>query len=76
MPLLTVSLPGDPARAAADNADDPAAASSSIVIFRDPRFMIDLPLLRSRSNPPLTGTVELDPQNRVLRQTMDGAVQR
>jgi inner membrane protein len=75
MPLLTVSLPGDPARAATDNADDPAAATSTIVTFRDPRFLIDLPLLRSRPNPPLTGTVELDGQNRVLRQTMDGAVQ-
>jgi inner membrane protein len=76
MPFLTVSLPGDPARAAADNADDPAAATSTLVTFRDPRFMIDLPILRSRTNPPLTGTVELDPQDRVLRQTMDGAIQR
>jgi inner membrane protein len=76
MPLLTVSLPGDPTRATANDADDPAAAASTIVTFRDPRFIIDVPLLRSRPNPPLTGTVELDPQDRVLRQTMDGAIQR
>jgi inner membrane protein len=76
MPLLSVSLPGDPARIATDVSDDPSAASATIVTFRDPRFMIDLPLLRSRRKPPLTGTVELDPQNRILRQTMDGSVQR
>jgi inner membrane protein len=76
MPFLAESLPGDPTRAAVDNADDPAAAASTIVTLRDPRFMVDLPLLRSRPNPPLTGTVELDSQNRVLRQTMDGTIQR
>jgi inner membrane protein len=74
MPFLSESQPGDPTRAASN--DDPSAATSTVVTFRDPRFIVDLPLLRSRPNPPLTGTVELDPQNRVVRQTMDGTIQR
>jgi inner membrane protein len=75
MPFLTVSPPGDPARPPADAQDDPGAASATIVTFRDPRFMLDLPFLRSHPNPPLTGTVELGPQLQVLRQTMNGKVQ-
>ena len=75
MPFLTVSLPGDPTRPPTDVSDDPSAASATIVTFRDPRFMIDLPLLRSNPNPPLTGTVELGPRLQLLRQTMNGSVQ-
>ena len=47
MPFLTVSPPGDPTRPPSDADDDPSAASATIVTFRDPRFMIDLPLMRS-----------------------------
>ena len=75
MPFLTVSLPGDPTRPPPDAEDDPSASSATIVTFRDPRFMIDLPLLRSGSDTPLTGTVELGPQLQILRQTMGGRVQ-
>ena len=74
MPFITVSPPGDPTRPASDM-DDPSATAATIVIFRDPRFMIDIPLMRSDPNPPLTGTVELGPQLQVLRQTMNGGVQ-
>lgn len=71
VPMLSVSLPGDPARAPSD---DPDVASATIVTFRDPRFMGDIPFLRSRS--PLTGTVLLNQRNRVIGQTMDGKAQR
>jgi len=73
MPFITVSPPGDPARPP-DDSDEPASPANTLVIFRDPRFMIDVPLLRSRPNPPLTGTVELDAQGHIVRQTMDGKV--
>ncbi len=46
----------------------------TLVTFRDPRFMGDIPMMRSRT--PLTGTVELDARNRVVRETMDGKEQR
>jgi inner membrane protein len=73
MPFIVESPPGDPARPVA--VDGPAP-TSAVVTFRDPRFMVDLPLLRARNNPPLTATVELDVQNHVLHQSMDGSVQR
>ena len=73
MPWITESKPGDPTRAATD---DPDTAAHTLVTFRDPRFMLDLPLFRNRAAPPLTAVVELDAQNRVVRQTMDGSVQR
>jgi inner membrane protein len=72
MPFLSESRPGDPARLPSQ---DPTSTAATIVTFSDPRFMAGIPLLSSRPNPPLTGTVELDQQNRVIRQAMDGAVQ-
>ncbi|MDE1160527.1 MAG: metal-dependent hydrolase [Acidobacteriaceae bacterium] len=47
----------------------------TVVTFTDPRFMGDVPILRSRSRTPLTATVELDTQNHVLAQTLDGKLQ-
>jgi len=75
MPIITVSVPGDPTRPPTEAEDEPSAPTSTIVTFRDPRFMIDIPLMRSGSDPPLTGVVELGPQLQVLRQTMNGSVQ-
>jgi inner membrane protein len=75
MPFLTVSPPGDPTRPPTGVENDPSAASSTIVTFRDPRFMVDIPLMRSSPNPPLTGTVELGPQLQLLRQAMGGKIQ-
>ncbi|HEY4355681.1 MAG TPA: metal-dependent hydrolase [Acidobacteriaceae bacterium] len=45
------------------------APGHTLVVFRDPRFMADLPGLRNRA--PLEGKVELDAQNRVVRETMN-----
>jgi inner membrane protein len=73
MPWITESKPGDPTRA---STDDAATAGHTLVTFRDPRLMLDLPFFRNRAEPPLTAVVELDAQNRVVRQTMDGSVQR
>ena len=73
MPFITESRPGDPARPVVVDGPDPA---STVVTFRDPRFIVDLPLLRSRNHPPLTAVIELDSHNRVLDQSMDGSIQR
>lgn len=68
VPILTVSAPGDPQRAPAD---DPEEAAATIVTFQDPRFFIDLPILSDRGHP-LTGQVMLDSHLRVIGQRMDG----
>jgi inner membrane protein len=73
MPFIVESPPGDPARPVVE---DGPAPTSAVITFRDPRFMVDLPLLRSRNNPPLTAAIELDAHNHVLHQSMDGSVQR
>ncbi len=70
MPLLTVSAPGDPGRVP-DAADSAQTAGNTVVTFRDPRFLIDLPLLPS-NHAPLSAVVELDAHLRVVRQTMGG----
>jgi inner membrane protein len=46
------------------------------VIFRDPRFMGDVPMLRSEDHTPLTAVVEIDSHNRVVGQIMDGREQK
>jgi len=46
------------------------------VRFQDPRFLGDIPWLRLRGpQAPLTGVVELDPENRVIAERMDGKLQ-
>jgi inner membrane protein len=65
MPIVT-----EPPRAEGD-----AAPAATVVTFRDPRFMVDLPGMRG-STPPLTATVTVDPRGRVLAQTMNGSAQR
>lgn len=40
----------------------------TLVIFRDPRFIADVPGLRNRA--PLEGKVELDAHNQIVRETM------
>ena len=57
-----------------DGAEDVYAAT--VVTFRDPRFLGDMLWLHASSRAPLTGSVELDEQGHVLRQRMDGKVQR
>jgi inner membrane protein len=60
MPLVVASLP------------EPGAPR--VVTFRDPRFMGGW--LREHSTSPLTATVELDSDNHVIDQAMDGPVQQ
>ena len=45
------------------------------VTFRDLRFLYDTPLLSDRKDPPLSGTVTLNNDRRVVRMEMDGRVQ-
>jgi inner membrane protein len=46
------------------------------VTFRDLRFLYDAPLLKARKEPPLSGTVYLNADRRVVRMEMDGRIQR
>ncbi len=68
MPILTLSRTGSETSDAVQSFDP----GSTAVLFTDPRFMGDLPLLHSRNHPALTGEVVLAPGGRVLAQGMDG----
>ncbi len=72
MPILSV----DSSSAAREQAMSAAYAYSisggTVVTFRDPRFMGVLPWLSRGGSSPLTGVVVVDPQNRVILQSMDG----
>ncbi len=59
-------------RADSELADENGAATT-VVTFRDPRFLGGR--LQEMGRQPLTGTVELDSANRVVRETMDGRVE-
>jgi inner membrane protein len=50
-----------------------AGAAATVATFRDPRFLGGR--LRETGRQPLTGTVELDAADHVVRQTMDGRVE-
>jgi inner membrane protein len=54
---------------------DPAPPGYHLVTFRDPRFMGDTLLLNMSGRVPITGKVELDEKNRVVRQSLDGKEQ-
>lgn len=62
MPFLTAMSPSEP-----------EIGVKTYVTFRDPRFMGETPILHRRGSTPLTGTVALDAQNRVVHETMDGS---
>jgi inner membrane protein len=49
---------------------DPNDASLTAVTFRDLRFMYDTDLAQGREHPPLSGTVYLNADRRVVRQQM------
>ena len=49
---------------------------TTTVTFRDLRFLYDTPLLPNRNDPPLSGTVTLNDDRRVLRMEMEGRIQR
>jgi inner membrane protein len=65
MPILSVIPPADP-----------LASNHTVVNFADPRFMGNALLLHTAGRTPLSGSVELDSSNRVIRQTLDGKPQR
>ncbi len=69
MPVLAVD-PGAPAEF--EGPDQSTSSSLHTVTFRDPRFMAQVPLLHREGDPPLSGQVVLDQQNRVVAQGMDG----
>lgn len=58
------------------DASQPEPFAPVRVIFRDPRFMGDVPMLRSEARTPLTAVVEVDSHNRIVGQTMDGREQK
>ena len=66
----------DMERGARPDGSSATQIGQSVVTFRDPRFMGESSLLHFSRRTPLTGTVELDAGNHVVRQTMDGKVQR
>ncbi len=51
-------------------------ADWTAVRFMDLRFVYDTALLGGRRNPPLSGTVSVDADGRVMRMELDGRVQR
>ena len=63
-PLVTES-----ASSPEDTAD---AKGIQTVVFRDLRFFYDTPFFKSGPTPPLTGTVVIDADRRVVRMQMDG----
>jgi len=73
MPFITVT---SASTAGLDDLGDILAAGHTIVQFADPRFMGDTLLLGSGGRTPLSAKVELDANNRVVRQSMDGREER
>jgi inner membrane protein len=71
LPVLNVLPP-----AYGPDTSRPGPNAATEVLLRDPRFMGEFPVMGRRNPPPLTGTVVLDAQNRVLEQRMDGKAQR
>jgi len=61
MPFIEISRP-----------NDKTFRTPTIVFFSDPRFMGDALLLRDAAHPPLSATVELNHNNEVTAQTVDG----
>jgi hypothetical protein len=73
MPFVDISTDNS---GAVNAAGEPLPANHTLVTFRDPRFMGELPVFRSAARNALVGTVELDGENRVVQQTMGGKYQR
>jgi inner membrane protein len=55
---------------------DPEDAGLTTVTFRDLRFLYDVPLMKGRTNPPLSGTVTMNNDRKVVGMEMDGWKQR
>ena len=54
----------------------PGTPDWTAVRFMDLRFMYDTPMMQGRSDPPLSGTVYVDADRRVVRMALSGHVQR
>ena len=55
----------------------PAGTADWIAVrFMDLRFLYDTPMMQGRSDPPLSGTVYVDADRRVVRMELSGHVQR
>ncbi len=50
--------------------------ATTVVSFRDLRFMYDVPLMDGREHSPLLGLVYLDPQRRLVEMEMNGRAER
>jgi inner membrane protein len=73
MPIVDVSQP-NPALAAAINGDSDSDDGLTVVTFRDPRFMGGW--MRAMGRSALTGTVAINGAGHVVRQSMDGKVEK
>ena len=74
MPFITIVPPT--AGSVTDTSGEALPLGHKIVSFADPRFMGDTLLLHATGHTPLTGEVELDANNHVVSQSMDGKVQK
>jgi inner membrane protein len=54
----------------------PGAPACTAISFRDLRFLYDTPLIQGRNNPPLSGMVYIDANQRVAEMELGGRVQR
>lgn len=75
MPILSVDHSHSAVDQALADANAPSVAGGTVVTFRDPRFMGVLPWRSSESGSPLGAVVVLDPQNRVVLESMSGHVE-
>jgi inner membrane protein len=73
MPIIDVSKP-DPALAGVASGDPNDDDHLTVVTLRDPRFMGGW--MRDMGRSALTGTVSIDATGRVVRQAMDGRVEK
>jgi len=73
MPFITITQASN--ATAVDDLGDALTPGHTIVQFADPRFMGNALLLHTSGRTPLTGKVELDTNDQVVSQSMDGRVQ-
>ena len=72
-PILSVTRPGG---GDASGDEGPGTAGETLVTFRDPRFMGDVPFMHRGGRSPLTGTVLLGSGGKVMQEAMGDRVQR
>ena len=74
MPFVTIT--SGSGATGIDELGEPLAAGHTLVEFADPRFMGNALLLHTSGRTPLTAKVELDGNDRVVEQSLDGRLQR